>query len=275
MDYIELNITSIRDIDPEIILAQLAELGFESFSESENILQGYVREDVYDEQAVASYLASLKVSHDLEFAFQRIPEQNWNALWESAYEPVTIRGKCQVRAPFHPPVPGIEYDLVIEPRMSFGTAHHETTSLMLELMMEEEIAGKDVLDMGCGTGVLAILAFKMQAARVVAIDNDEWAFSNALDNVAVNGAAAIRVIRGEVDGILLPGYDLIVANINRNVLLKDIPGYSGFLNGKGVLLLSGFYEQDLEMISEVAAGAGLHYVTHKSANHWVGARFMK
>ncbi|MEI7664166.1 MAG: 50S ribosomal protein L11 methyltransferase, partial [Bacteroidota bacterium] len=218
MDYIEVNIANFRNFDPEIIVAQMSELGFESFTETDELLQGYIREDLYEEAVVEVYLDQLQAEHGITRSIQKIPAQNWNALWESAYEPVTIDGKCQVRAPFHTPLEGIQYDIVIEPKMSFGTAHHETTSLMLGLLMEEDLRGKRVLDMGCGTGVLAILAHKMMAGAVVAIDNDDWAYANALDNMNNNGAANVTVIQGEAGAIPMPAYDLIVANINRNVL---------------------------------------------------------
>lgn len=275
MDYIELSITNFSGFDPEIVMAQLAELGFESFTESDTGIQGFIREDMYQEKPVDDYLKLASARHGLRYSFQKIAAQNWNAIWESEYEAVTIAGKCRVRAPFHAPLPGIPYEIVIEPRMSFGTAHHETTSLMLELLMMEEVKGRRVLDMGCGTGVLAILAHKMQAAAVVAIDNDDWAYANAVDNMAKNDAMAVAVIQGEVNHIPLPAYDLIIANINRNVLLSDIPAYAGFLNEHGTLLMSGFYEQDIDQIRAAAETCGLHYITHKADNKWVGIKFVK
>jgi ribosomal protein L11 methyltransferase len=275
MDYIEVTLSNFGNFDPEIILARMSGLGFESFSETDDAMQGYIREETWNESEVEEFLQQIKAEHGIQYAIQKIPAQNWNALWESAYEPVTVAGKCQVRAPFHQPVPGMQYDIVIEPKMSFGTAHHETTSLMLEMMMTEELKDKRVLDMGCGTGVLAILAHKMQATEVVAIDNDDWAYANAPENVAANDAAAIQVIMGDASAIPLPEYDLIVANINRNVLLNDIPVYARFLKPHGALLLSGFYSGDLDLINEAARNAGLQYFSHKTANNWIGAKFVK
>jgi ribosomal protein L11 methyltransferase len=275
MDYIEVRITGFTGFDPEIVMAQMAELGFESFSESESGIQAFTREDMYQEDIVSAYLQKLCDEHGLRYSVHKIEAQNWNAIWESGYEPVTIAGKCQVRAPFHEPVAGLPFDIVIEPRMSFGTAHHETTSLMLELLMEEEVNGKRVLDMGCGTGVIAILAHKMLAAQVVAIDNDEWAYSNALDNMEKNNALAVTVLQGEAGDIPMPGYDLIIANINRNVLLSDIPLYVKYLNPDGVLLLSGFYLEDLDQIRLASEKAGLLYASFTSDNNWVGAKFVK
>ncbi|MFZ4521886.1 MAG: 50S ribosomal protein L11 methyltransferase [Bacteroidales bacterium] len=275
MDYIELSITGFTGFDPEIVMAQLAELGFESFTETESGIQAFAREDMYQEFVVKDYMDLVCKEHGLSFSVVKIPAQNWNAIWESEYEPVVIAGKCRVRAPFHAPMSDMPYEIVIEPRMSFGTAHHETTSLMLELLMSLEVKGKRVLDMGCGTGVIAILAYKMMASEVVAIDNDEWAYSNASDNMEKNDAAPVVVIQGEADAIPSPKYDLIIANINRNVLLRDIPVYAGCLNEPGVLLMSGFYVEDLSLITAAAENSGLRYVSHKSDNRWVGAKFVK
>jgi ribosomal protein L11 methyltransferase len=275
MDYIEISINGFSGFDPEIVMAQMAELGFESFTESETGIQGFIREDMYREEPVSGYLNEICSEHGLSYSMQKIPAQNWNALWESAYEPVVIAGKCRVRAPFHAPVPGMAYEIIIEPRMSFGTAHHETTSLMLELLMQEDVEGKRVLDMGCGTGVIAILAQKMKAAQVVAIDNDDWAYSNALDNMEKNDALEVAVLQGDAEAIPLPAYDIIIANINRNVLLRDIPLYAGYLKQPGILLMSGFYEEDLDQIKAASALAGLQYFHHKLDNKWVGAKFEK
>lgn len=275
MDYIEVGITNFGSFDPEIAVAHLAEMGFESFTESESGIGAFIREDLYHETPVIDYLQQLQIDHGVKFSFQKIADQNWNEIWESEYQPVTIAGKCRVRAPFHEPIPDMPYEILIEPRMSFGTAHHETTSLMLEMLMLEDVKGKRALDMGCGTGVLAILAHKMGAARVVAIDTDDWAYSNALDNMMKNDALDVTVIQGGADIIPGPGYDLIIANINRNVLLNDIPVYAGFLDNHGTLLMSGFYEQDIDQIRAVSEKCGLQYAGHKTDNNWVGIKFVK
>jgi ribosomal protein L11 methyltransferase len=256
-------------------MAQLAELGFESFTENDDGIQGFVPVDLFNEDEVNSWLQKYAATSGIFYRTEKIKAQNWNAIWESGYEPVVIGGKCMVRAPFHEPVPGMTYDLVIEPRMSFGTAHHETTSLMIGMLMEEEIAGKRVLDMGCGTAVLAILAFKMDARSVVAIDNDEWAYDNALDNIVRNNATPVLVLLGDASAISAPDYDVIIANINRNILLRDIPVYVQYLSPRGVLYLSGFYEDDLEAVSAAASMAGLKYVKHMVNNRWVGVKYSK
>lgn len=275
MDYIEVSISNFGDFDPEIVMAEMAELGFESFSEAENAIQGFIREDIYQEDAIVDYLEKKHDETGITYTIQKIQAQNWNALWESGYEPVTVAGKCRIRAPFHAPLAGIQYEIVIEPKMSFGTGHHETTSLMLELLMMEDVEGKRVLDLGCGTGVLAILAYKMRASRVVAVDNDEWAYINACENIKKNDAGAINVIRGDVSAVPPPEYDLILANINRNVLLTDISTYARFLNPSGILLMSGFYIQDIDQIKAASVLAGLEYISHKEENQWAGTKFMK
>ena len=275
MDYYEVEIVVPDEVEAEILIARLAEIGFESFTEEGDRLRAYIPENQYREQPVREFLQQEEAEAGIRSCVNRSAAQNWNAICESGYEPVVIDGKCRVRAPFHEADPSMPYELIIEPRMSFGTAHHETTSLMLSLILDEKVAGKRVLDMGCGTAVLAILAEKMGAASVVAVDNDEWAYSNALDNVVKNETSKITVLMGEADAIPLPAFDLIIANINRNILLRDIPVYAGFLNPAGVLLLSGFYEEDLEAIKKSAAGAGLKYSLHRSDNKWVGAAFTR
>ncbi len=273
MDYIQVSITGIPDGEREILMAQLAELGFESFTETDEGVQGFVPVNLFNEAEVNSWLQKYGATSGIFYRTELIKAQNWNAIWESEYEPVIIDGKCMVRAPFHQPMPGMLYDLVIEPRMSFGTAHHETTSLMIGMLMEEEINGKRVLDMGCGTAVLAILAFKMEARSVVAIDNDEWAHDNARDNIVRNNCEKVEVLQGNASSIAPPAFDVILANINRNILLRDIPVYTNFLAPSGVLYMSGFYEEDLEAVTAVALAAGLSYIKHKVDNRWVGVKF--
>ncbi|HNY01797.1 MAG TPA: 50S ribosomal protein L11 methyltransferase, partial [Bacteroidales bacterium] len=247
MDYVEINVTDLAGYDPEIVIARLGDLGCESFEVTETGVKAYIREDQFHTGQVESHVREMADEIGFRVEVTTIEDRNWNEEWERAYEPVVIDGRCCVRAPFHQPAPGVEYDLVIEPRMSFGTAHHETTSLMIGMLMEEPAEGKRVLDMGCGTGVLAVLAHRMKAASVVAIDNDEWAYANALDNMINNDTTSVRVIRGEADAIPEPGFDLVLANINRNVLLNDIPAYAARMNPGAVLLLSGFYEEDLPL----------------------------
>jgi ribosomal protein L11 methyltransferase len=273
MDYYEFQITGIPPDFTEILMAGLSGIGFESFQEEEETLCGYIPQDRYNSRKVLSYLKKHSRTSGIVYGYKLVKAQNWNALWESQYQPVTVDGKCFVRAPFHDPVKGMAYDIVIEPKMSFGTAHHETTALMITLLMREKVRKKKVLDMGCGTGVLAILAWKMGASGVTAIDNDEWAFLNTKDNILKNNAPSIAVIQGDGKDIPSGNFDLILANINRNVLLADIPEFAAHLKSDGVLLMSGFYEADLAAIVKKAKGEALRLAATESKNHWVAAKF--
>ncbi|MDD4554739.1 MAG: 50S ribosomal protein L11 methyltransferase [Bacteroidales bacterium] len=275
MDYIEVTITGFRDLDSEIAMARLAAMGFESFSEVSDGFSAYIQDDQFDEKAMHSWLTALQEDQGVQYQVVKIPRRNWNEEWERAYDPVVVEGKCLVRAPFHKPADGMLYDIVIEPKMSFGTAHHATTALMIGLMMEEKLTGSTVLDMGCGTGVLAILASKMGASKVLAVDNDEWAYQNALENVEKNGCRGVTVLLGDITAVALSQFDLIAANINRNVLLNDIPAYAEILKPGGRLLMSGFYEEDIPQITEAAELAGLRHCLTKTMDRWTGIKFIK
>jgi len=274
-DYFEFRFTRIPEEMKEILMAELSELGFESFQEEQDFISGYIPVSLYKKTRILSYLAKRCESYSLTYEKIRIQEENWNAIWEANFTPVLLQGKCLIRAPFHDPIPDMEYDIVIEPRMSFGTGHHETTSLMLEMLMKEDVKGKRVLDIGCGTGVLAILAFKMGAVSVEAVDMDEWAFQNASDNVRKNNASSVTVIHGDVRNIPSHEYDVILANINRNVLLEDIPAYSQHLPYSGILMVSGFYLEDLTMIRNFAKTNNLKFQFSESRNNWTAAKFVK
>jgi len=258
----------------ELLMAMLSEAGFESFSENDNgTLSAFIQAPMLTPE-LSARLSSDEFSDFLDsFRIERIADQNWNAVWESQYEPVLIDGKCMVRAPFHPKQAGVEFDIVIMPKMSFGTAHHETTKQMIQYMLSTQLNGKSLLDMGSGTAVLAILARMKGAYPVTAIDNDEWAFNNALENVQSNNFADIEVLMG--DASLLPGkkYDIILANINRNILLNDIPSYRESLNPDGKLFMSGFYSEDLPLIEAKANETGLTIMSHRVENNWTAACF--
>jgi ribosomal protein L11 methyltransferase len=200
-------------------------------------------------------------------------DKDWNAAWEANYEPVLIDGKCYIRAPFHAPMPETEYEIVIEPKMSFGTAHHATTAQMVSYLLETDVHGKAVLDMGAGTGVLAILATMKGASPVTAIDNDEWAYRNGLENAQHNHCEHLKVLLGDASLLGNERYDIIMGNINRNILLQDIPQYVQCMNDGALLFLSGFYEEDLPALHNCCASNGLRYLDHKVKDRWVAARF--
>ena len=274
MKYYEIAITfSEVNVWKEIFVSLLADLGCESFAddEAENVLLAYIAENLYNEESIKVFFETYSVETDFQYRIQEIEQQNWNAVWESNYQPVMIAGRCFIRAPFHASV-AAEYEIVIEPKMSFGTAHHETTSLMIEFLLEEDLQDKSVLDMGAGTGILAILAH-LRGAKPIAIDNDEWAYLNNIENNTRNNAETIQVKLG--DASLLDGqekFDVIIANINRNILLNDLPAYINVLNDNGTIFLSGFYAgEDLEMISQKCNDLGLKLASVKEKNRWCAA----
>jgi len=278
MNYYEISIT-FSEVFPwkEIFVSLLADLGCESFAdgETENVLLVYIPENNYDAVSIKAFFEASNPETNFTYSVQVIEQQNWNAVWESNYEPVLIADKCFIRAPFHEPNREAEYEIVIEPKMSFGTAHHETTSLMIEFLLEEELQNKSVLDMGAGTGILAILSHLRGASPVTAIDNDEWAYLNNIENNARNDAEKIQVKLG--DASLLSEnekYDVIIANINRNILLNDLPSYVNVLYKTGTIFLSGFYtEEDLEMITRKCNELGLQLDSVKEKNRWCAAKF--
>lgn len=259
----------------EIFTARLSEIGFDSFLFEEANLKAYVDEEEYRPDLIDQLLhESLFASFRL-LKLEPVPDKNWNEIWESDYQPAIINERCRVRAPFHEPDSSYEFDLIIEPRMSFGTAHHETTSQIIQLMLEMDFSGKSTLDMGCGTGVLAILARKKGSFPVMAIDNDEWSYNNSLDNIVLNKVPDIRVVLGDASAIGSNRFDVVIANINRNILLEDMDSYVQAMNAGALLLLSGFYKTDLHAITEEASSVGLKYVKHLAKNQWVAAVFKK
>jgi ribosomal protein L11 methyltransferase len=276
MDYIELNfkITPLEE-GSDILIAQLNEYGYESFVNTDDGILAYIPAPLFDK----SKLDSIQILQDrqtftISYHISNIPAQNWNALWESNFEAVVIANRCYVRAPFHPSKPEYEFELLIEPKMSFGTAHHETTSLVIQLMLEMDLKGKTLLDMGCGTGILAILAYKKGAKDIVAIDNDDWAFENTKENIEKNNVA-ITAMLGDARLIADMKFDVIIANINRNILLNDITSYAKSLNEKGILIMSGFYEEDLPAIQKASEENKLVYTKHLVNNNWVAVSFSK
>ncbi|MCK5840237.1 MAG: 50S ribosomal protein L11 methyltransferase [Bacteroidales bacterium] len=276
MDYIELILRLPNDqLLREIIIAELAEIGFESFMEESELLQAYIPASEFDFEAVNDLEFIKKNSTIVTLEHNLINDKNWNAVWESNYKPVIIPGKCAIRAPFHKPVPGLKFDIIIEPKMSFGTAHHETTAMMIELLFEINPTSMTVLDMGCGTGVLAILASKMGAIQVTAIDNDQWAYNNTKENIIKNNVSNVDVYLGDASTPGTKKYDLILANINRNILIADIPEYENCLNTGGTLLLSGFLTQDIPIIQENAQENGFEFRYSINKNNWAAVVLTK
>ncbi|MDR2979888.1 MAG: 50S ribosomal protein L11 methyltransferase [Bacteroidales bacterium] len=276
MNYIEVTVT-FSQTEPwkEIFTTLLADIGFESFMDgTENELLAYIQEKQYDEDLLREILTNHAFKVELSYKSAKIESQDWNSVWESNYAPVMIQDRCYIRAPFHESRPDVEFEIVIEPKMSFGTAHHETTSMMIEYLLETDVKGKSLLDMGAGTGILAILAHKKGAFPIVAIDNDEWAYRNNVENNAKNGIDDMTVILGDANDIPTGSFDIIFANINRNILYNDIPSYAAVLKPGGLLFLSGFYvEQDLEILQERCLEFGITYLDNKEKKRWAAVRF--
>ena len=267
MNYIELNIACGEEL-AEILVAELAEYPFESFVTEIDALKAYIPHermaDCYDR--VEALLARYGVG---EHHYIAIESQNWNALWESNFPPVEVDGVVAIRAPFHEPYPDYRFDIVITPKMSFGTGHHATTYLMSRTTASRDFTGKKVLDMGSGTGVLAIIAAKCGAESVDAVDIDEWAYENCVENCAENGVGdKVNAYLGDVRQIHGKSYDAILANINRNILLSDMPHYVESLNEGGELIMSGILEGDIDTIRSRAEGLGLTFVGSDLKDEW-------
>ena len=262
------------DIQHDMLTTMLAEIGFDSFMDDAMGLKAYCLADNRDDLAVENLLLELSFSDIRLLKVEEMPDKDWNEVWEASYQPVVVNDRCRVRAPFHEPDPSFEFDLVIEPKMSFGTANHETPAQIIQLMLETDFQGKTVLDMGSGTAVLAILAKKLGAAHTVAIDNDEWAYRNAFTNTELNGVSDIEIILGDASSIQ-GSFDVVLANINRNILLRDMHLYVAAMRPDAHIFFSGFYTEDLESIKAEAERLGLHYCRHLSRNNWVAAEFVK
>lgn len=258
----------------EILVAELAQLGFESFTEEEDVLLAYIQKHEWEETRLREVNILTNPNFRISYQSKQIEQVNWNAEWEKHFDPIVVSDICAVRAPFHKEF-GVAYEIVIEPKMSFGTGHHETTFMMLEHLLDLDLHRKHVLDMGCGTAVLAILAEMRGAVHIDAVDIDSWCVENSEENAQRNNCEHINVWQGDIDSVTKEsGYDIIIANINRNILLRHIPHYRCLLKEDGILLLSGFYHEDLQIIKECCADCGMKYDQHLIKNNWVAAKFV-
>ena len=264
-----------NEILKDMLMELLGTIGFDSFMDTDDGFEAYCQEPALDETELDDILQMEQFANVKLLKKELIPDQDWNATWEASYEPVIINESCRIKAPFHKVEGTYKYDLIIEPKMSFGTAHHETTSQIIELMLQSDFKGLNVLDMGSGTGVLAILAKKLGSAITVAIDNDEWAYRNAFDNIRLNGENEIVVELGDATSLNDRQFDIILANINRNILLRDMKEYVKCLVDGGKIFFSGFYEEDLILIRREAEELGLKYVNHVIKNNWTAAVFVR
>ncbi len=278
MDYKELvfEMTSDEAYQKDILIALLGEIDYDTFEETERGFNAYIIETSFNEDLLSETLTPYKDEFKFKYLVNDVKQKNWNEVWESNFEPIEIKDQVYVRATFHQPKPAFKYEIVIDPKMSFGTGHHQTTAMIMAYLLETDVAGKTVLDMGCGTAILAILASKMGAKSVVAIDYDPVCYDSTLENSTLNNVGNLTAYCGSKEAIPNEQYQIILANINRNILLDQIERYSEALEVGGKIFFSGFYEEpDLEMITAEAKKYGINYVSHKKKDLWVAAKFIK
>ena len=272
MDYIELTLQADADF-VEILMAELAELGFESFVETDDGLEAYIQEEIFDNMAVKQMLEGYAERTGISYQFKKIVRQNWNAEWEKNFQPIQIAEQIFVRADFHEAKPEFPYEIIITPKMSFGTGHHETTSMVMEHQLTINHTNKKVLDVGTGTGILAVLASKLGASHISAFDIDEWSVENTIENIKLNGAENISIRQGTIEDEPQDTYEIVLANINRNILISQIPAYVSFMAPDAELIVSGFYEKDITDIEKVAESVGLKKMLQLSKNNWAAVVF--
>jgi ribosomal protein L11 methyltransferase len=280
MSYIEIKIIASSEFS-EILMAELGEIGFETFTEEADGLNAYIPEDQFDKDSLDEVFVRYPAFFECTHTINTIEKQNWNAEWEKNYPPIRVGDQILVRASFHEPDQNVPYDIVINPKMSFGTGHHETTSMVMAIMLDmatekmqgNSFAKKSVLDIGCGTNILAILAEKLGATELSAFDIEEWAAENSRENAELNGCKHITVRQGTIEDEPLKQYDIILANINRNILLRDINQYINYLKPGGAIIISGFYTTDQADIETKFAEFGLKKIAEKAKNNWASVRF--
>ena len=280
-EYIEVSIkiTPYSEENAEIVTAEISELPYESFTSEDPYLKCYIQKDLYDKSALRVVLSGLEgYGFEVEHSANLMPAVNWNAIWESQFTPIVVDGKCTIKASFHEGLKKTRFNITIDPKMAFGTGHHQTTFMMCRALLENEdaVRGKTVMDMGCGTAVLAILAAKMKADHVYGIDIDAVAAISAYDNARLNRVGKImETYCGDASLLQRNTYDVLLANINRNILLQDMPTYALSLRHEGLLFVSGFYMEDMPMIVGMATANGLEYVSHDSIDNWCCIKFRK
>ncbi|MEA4982780.1 MAG: 50S ribosomal protein L11 methyltransferase [Paludibacter sp.] len=260
----------------DLLASYLGEIGFESFEEINDGILAYIDDKLFDEELMVQLVKNFPYANDIEYKIAEIKQVNWNEEWEkNFFEPIIIGNECLIHSTFHKNLPKAKYDIIIDPKMAFGTGHHETTSLMIAEILKMDLEGKSVLDMGCGTAVLAILAAMRGAKPVTAIDIDTWCIENSIENIEKNGVGEISVQLGDASLLEDQHYDIIIANINRNILLSDIKKYSACLSKGGALYMSGFYTEDIPLIEKEANNYHLKLINYNEKNNWVVVETVK
>jgi ribosomal protein L11 methyltransferase len=262
-----------KELGSEILIAELGEKPFESFIETDFGIVAYIQKELWSPDVLDDIYILNSPEFTISYTFEEIDQVNWNEEWEKNFEPIDVDGNCHVRAPFHPKT-NAEFDIVIEPKMSFGTGHHETTHMMIQHLLETNVANLKTLDMGCGTAILAILAEMKGATPIDAIDIDNWCYLNSIENAERNNCTEILVFEGDASLLAEKKYDLIIANINRNILLNDMQTYVDSMNPNGILLLSGFYNEDMPFINKSCTEKGLTFVKKFERNNWVSLKYV-
>ena len=278
MEYkkVAFNFSSIQEYQQDLLIGALGDIGFDTFEDTATGFDAYILDDQFNETSLNEVLMGF--GDELQYTFQvsSIEPENWNEEWEKNFSPLIISENCYVRATFHEPQVQYQYEIVIDPKMAFGTGHHQTTTMMMRYILETDVAHKVVLDMGAGTAILGILASKRGAKEIIAIDNDEVCYRSAIENATLNEINNLISLCGSKEVIPIQNFDIILANINRNILLDQIESYAKVLQLGGSIFFSGFYEEpDLQMIKDHCAKFNLLYVDHKKINDWVAAKFVK
>lgn len=253
----------------ELLIAELSEAGFDSFLELDDGFEAYAEGDSYDRQRADAIREKYAASTSLTYSWSKVEARNWNAEWEKSFSPVVVDNRCLIRAAFHSADQDYPVEIVITPKMSFGTGHHQTTWLMVKTMLDLDHSNKRVMDAGCGTGILSILASKLGAAEVEAFDIDDWSIENAVENTAINHCPNIRIQKGKITDVGLDGlFDIVLANINKSVLLSEMRNYVQFLAPEGLLVISGFFETDIPGLLDTAQGFKLKEVARDQRDEW-------
>jgi len=278
MNYFEINffIDPFEEYISDVLISELGEIGFDSFVSTETGLVAYALETAFDEAKLKTLLSDFPFEASIDYKVTQIESKNWNEEWEKHYfEPIVIGNECVIHSSFHKNVPKAKYDIVIDPKMAFGTGHHETTSLVIGRLLQMDLQDKTLLDMGCGTAVLAILAAMRGAKGIIAIDIDTWCTENSIENIAMNNLQDIDVQLGGAELLAGLHFDIVLANINRNILLADMEQYAACLSSGGELYMSGFYVQDIPLIEAEANRNGLTLIDYHEKNNWVAVKTVK